>query len=145
MRKTIIIVLVLLFTLAVSIYPKHVLAEDSQGANKSLPIVVMGPHDGELDPHQFQYWGLVNFFRCPSGEEHFHLILKNPDVESEIKWVEAIVIPGGLLETPMPEKAAVLIAYYYIRDGVEYVYSLRRSDKRYVQIKPELGEKKVGV
>jgi len=127
MRRNVCLILslVALMIMVISI-PIAVMGEEETAP---LNITVIGPHEGELDPNQFKHWKPVKFFPCPNGEPHYHLILANPDPDADIKWVEAGIVPGMQWNPPIPN-TVVLIGYSYYKDGVQYIFSLVKPEKK---------------
>ncbi len=115
-------VLVVLLSVQVSFADEKVL----------LALIVYERWEGEIDPHEFAGWEIVDINQCPRGLNDRHILVRNPVQFMEPYKVELVVFPSS------DETGMVLKQYRYFKDDIEYKFIANDfPELRYVQTQPK--------
>jgi len=128
MKKLVLVLMALIFSLSIF--------NCSSIQTKPTEQVKEYTYDGEIDPVEFYTWDIVMSWNCEKG--HMHILLSNPDKDSDILAAETMNIPDG------NEKMSI-VAYRYLKGNVMYFFSFNEETYNYDQWEPKPTDKSKGI
>jgi len=89
-------------------------------------------YDGEFDPTVFFSWDVVEV--SVYEDEYIYFDLRNPDQDADVKAARTINIPSQY-----DSESVILIAYWYFKGDVKYMFVLEEDRAHYAQVLPDWG------
>lgn len=96
------------------------------------PDVMEYTYDGEFDPTVFFSWDVVEV--SVYEDEYIYFDLRNPDQDADVKAARTINIPSQY-----DSESVILIAYWYFKGDVKYMFVLEEDRAHYAQVLPDWG------